>query len=135
MSNGDPQAVPSGSGSDQRRYPVETTTAAVVRDAGAEFQLEELTLDELRPHEILVKVAGAGICHTDIVCRDQWFPVPLPLVLGHEGSGIVEKVGSDVTLVAEGDHVVMSMHSCGVCEFCRTAPPGYCVSHYDSTLR
>jgi len=93
--------------------------------------IEQLELDELRPHEIAVKIAGTGICHTDVVCRDQWFPVPLPLVLGHEGSGVVEAVGSDVTLVQPGDHVVMSIHSCHVCEFCQTAAPGYCVAHYD----
>ena len=110
---------------------METTTAAVVRTPGGRFTVEELTLDSLRPQEILVRVAGAGICHTDLVCRDQWFPVPLPLVLGHEGSGVVEAVGSGVSLVEVGDHVVMSMHSCRSCEFCRTAAPGYCVHHYD----
>ncbi|MEQ8438531.1 MAG: NAD(P)-dependent alcohol dehydrogenase [Ilumatobacter fluminis] len=110
---------------------METTTAAVIRESGGQFQLEDLALDDLRPHEIVVRVAGAGICHTDLICRDQWFPVPLPLVLGHEGSGVVEAVGSEVTRVAEGDRVVMSINSCGHCEFCRTAPPGYCVHHYD----
>jgi aryl-alcohol dehydrogenase len=110
---------------------MQTMTAAVVREAGGPFLLEEVELDDPRPHEVVVRVVGAGICHTDVVCRDQWFPVPLPLVLGHEGSGIVEQVGSEVTLVAPGDHVVMSIHSCGVCEFCRTAAPGYCMNHYD----
>ena len=108
-----------------------STTAAVVRESGGPFLLEELSLDALRGHEIVVKIAGVGICHTDIVCRDQWFPVPLPLVLGHEGAGVVEAVGSEVTLVAPGDHVVMSIDSCRVCEFCRTAAPGYCVEHYN----
>jgi len=106
-------------------------TAAVVRKTGGPFLLEQLELDTLRPHEIIVKVSGTGVCHTDVVCRDQWFPVPLPLVLGHEGSGIVESVGSDVTKVQPGDHVVMSLHSCHICEFCQTAAPGYCESHYD----
>lgn len=109
---------------------MQPTTAAIVREAGGPFLIEDLTLDEPRAHEIVVRVAGVGICHTDIVCRDQWFPVPLPLVLGHEGAGVVEAVGTDVTLVKPGDHVVMSMQSCHVCEFCRTAAPGYCVDHY-----
>ena len=108
-----------------------STTAAVVREPGGPFLIEDLTLDEPRAHEIVVRVAGVGICHTDVVCRDQWFPVPLPLVLGHEGSGVVEAVGKDVTLIKPGDHVVMSIHSCHVCEFCRTAAPGYCVEHYN----
>ena len=76
-----------------------STTAAVVREPGGPFLIEDLTLDEPRAHEIVVRVAGVGICHTDVVCRDQWFPVPLPLVLGHEGSGVVEAVGKDVTLI------------------------------------
>jgi aryl-alcohol dehydrogenase len=106
-------------------------TAAVVREAGGPFLVEELELDEPRPDEVVVKVAAAGICHTDLVVRDQWFPGPLPVVLGHEGAGVVERVGSGVTKVRPGDHVVMSMLSCRACSYCRTAPPGYCVSHYD----
>jgi len=107
------------------------TTAAVVRQSGGPFILEELELDEPRADEIVVKVAATGICHTDVICRDQWFPVPLPVVLGHEGAGVVESIGSGVTLVKPGDHVVMSLLSCRVCEYCRTSAPGYCVSHYD----
>ncbi len=95
--------------------------AAVVRESGGPFIVEEVNLDDPRPDEVLIKVAAAGICHTDIVCRDQWFPVPLPVVLGHEGSGVVQAIGSDVTLVQPGDRVVMSMASCRVCENCRTA--------------
>jgi aryl-alcohol dehydrogenase len=105
--------------------------AAVVREPGGPFLIEDLDLDEPRPDEIVVRVAGAGICHTDLVVRDQWFPVPLPVVLGHEGSGVVERVGSSVTKVQPGDHVVMSMSACRACSYCRTGPPGYCVSHYD----
>jgi aryl-alcohol dehydrogenase len=110
---------------------MQSTTAAVAREAGGDLVIEELELAEPLPHEVVVRVVGVGICHTDIVCRDQWFPVPLPLVLGHEGSGVVERIGSDVTLVEPGDHVVMSLHACGACEFCRTSAPGYCSSHYD----
>ncbi|NOX29159.1 MAG: NAD(P)-dependent alcohol dehydrogenase [Actinobacteria bacterium] len=106
-------------------------TAAVVRKSGGPFVLEQLELEEPRRNEVLVKVVATGVCHTDIVCRDQWFPVPLPVVLGHEGSGVVEAVGEAVSLVKPGDHVVMSMASCRVCEYCRTAPPGYCVDHYN----
>ena len=99
-------------------------TAAVVREAGGPFLVEELELDEPRPDEVVVKVAAAGICHTDLVVRDQWFPVPLPVVLGHEGAGVVERVGSAVTRVRPGDHVVMSMLSCRTCAYLPHGTPG-----------
>jgi aryl-alcohol dehydrogenase len=66
------------------------------------------------------------VCHTDVVCRDQWIPVPVPVVLGHEGAGIVEKVGRSVTRVAPGDHVVMSFDSCGACPSCLAGEASYC---------
>jgi len=58
-------------------------TAAVVEEKGAPFALRELELGELADDEILVEVAASGICHTDLICRDQWIPTPLPAVLGH----------------------------------------------------
>ncbi|MEQ8694528.1 MAG: alcohol dehydrogenase catalytic domain-containing protein [Gammaproteobacteria bacterium] len=68
---------------------------------------------------------GVGVCHTDLVCRDQYFPVPLPCIFGHEGSGIVETVGANVTKVAPGDHVVLNLcHLFNLCHIYRsdTAP-------------
>ncbi len=106
-------------------------TAAVTESKGAPFGLQEVELGELRPDEVLVKVAAAGICHTDLICRDQWYPVPLPAVLGHEGAGIVQKVGSAVTRVAPGDRVGMSFHSCGSCPTCQTGRPSYCHSFFE----
>jgi len=102
------------------------TRAAVVRTQSGPFTIEPITLDEPRDHEVLVRVHGVGVCHTDIVVRDQYFPTPLPAVLGHEGSGVVEKVGSAVTTVEPGDHVVLSYASCGTCENCRQGLPPYC---------
>jgi aryl-alcohol dehydrogenase len=101
-------------------------TAAVTESAGAPFTLQELELGDLRPDEVLVRVAAAGICHTDLIMRDQWYPVPLPAVLGHEGAGVVERVGAAVTLVAPGERVGMSFDSCGHCPTCRTGRPAYC---------
>jgi aryl-alcohol dehydrogenase len=101
-------------------------SAAVTESKGAPFALQELELGELRPDEVLVRVAAAGICHTDLIMRDQWYPVPLPAVLGHEGAGVVERVGSAVTLVAPGERVGMSFDSCGHCPTCRTGRPAYC---------
>jgi aryl-alcohol dehydrogenase len=83
-------------------------TAAVVEEKGGSFALQELELGEPRPDVVLVRVAAAGICHTDLIIRDQWYPVPLPGVLGHEGAGVVEAVGSAVTTENPGDHDGMS---------------------------
>ncbi len=106
-------------------------TAAVTESKGAPFELQELDLGELRADEVLVKVAAAGICHTDLICRDQWYPVPLPAVLGHEGAGVVEQVGAGVTRVAPGDRVGMSFHSCGTCSTCSSGRPSYCHSFFE----
>jgi len=100
--------------------------AAVVREKAGPFRIEELDLDEPREDEVLVRVVGCGICHTDLVARDQYQPAPLPAVFGHEGSGVVEKTGSRVTKVKPGDHVVLSYLSCGVCALCKQGLPTYC---------
>lgn len=101
-------------------------TAAVSRDAGAEFSVEQLELEEPREYEVLVKVVGVGVCHTDLAARDQAMPTALPAVLGHEGAGIVDKVGSGVTSVKPGDHVVLSYTSCDNCSPCKHELRNYC---------
>jgi aryl-alcohol dehydrogenase len=103
--------------------------AAVAREKGAEFAIEELTLDDPRPDEVLVEVSAVGICHTDVAVRDQWLPVPLPAVLGHEGAGVVRAVGAAVTTIAPGDQVVMTYWHCGRCRYCRAGHPAYCDQH------
>jgi aryl-alcohol dehydrogenase len=108
-----------------------TLTAAVTETKGAPFELRELELGELRPDEVLVRVAAAGICHTDLIVRDQWYPVPLPAVLGHEGVGTVERVGDAVTRVKPGDRVAMTFHSCGRCRSCATGRPSYCLQFFE----
>jgi aryl-alcohol dehydrogenase len=85
-----------------------------------------LELDEPRTDEVLVRIVGVGVCHTDLKVRNQTRPVPLPAVLGHEGAGIVEQVGRHVTKVKPGDHVVLSYHSCGTCSNCQQGQPAYC---------
>jgi aryl-alcohol dehydrogenase len=101
-------------------------TVAVTSAKGSPFALQEVDLGELAPDEVLVRVAASGICHTDLICRDQWYPVPLPQVLGHEGAGVVEAVGSAVTKVARGDRVGMTFDSCGTCPTCAQGRPSYC---------
>jgi len=107
-----------------------TINAAVVREKGGAFVIERIDLDDPRDNEVLVRISGVGMCHTDLVVRDQYFPTPLPAVLGHEGSGIVEKIGAAVTKVAVGDHVVLSFGSCGVCANCQSGRYGYCPDLY-----
>jgi aryl-alcohol dehydrogenase len=101
-------------------------TAAVTEEKSGPFVLQELELGELAGDEVLVEVAAAGICHTDLIVRDQWLPTPLPAVLGHEGAGVVRAVGSAVTNVATGDRVGMSFNSCGTCPTCLRAHSTYC---------
>jgi aryl-alcohol dehydrogenase len=100
--------------------------AAVTESKSAPFVVQELELGDLRPDEVLVEVAAAGICHTDLICRDQWLPVPLPAVLGHEGAGVVIAIGSAVTEVVAGDRVGMTFNSCGHCRTCLRGKSTYC---------
>ncbi|WP_433359379.1 NAD(P)-dependent alcohol dehydrogenase [Streptosporangium sp. CA-115845] len=100
-------------------------TAAVLEAPGGSFALRETELEEPRPDEVLVRVSSTGICGTDLEFATFF---PTPAVLGHEGAGIVERVGSRVTSVAPGDHVAMSFTSCGACPLCLTGSPAYCRS-------
>ena len=100
--------------------------AAVVREPGGEFAMEEVEVEAPRADEVLVRNVACGICHTDVAVRNQDVKLPLPMVLGHEGSGIVEAVGSAVTHVKTGDHVVLSCDSCGHCRACHEGLPTYC---------
>lgn len=109
---------------------VKTILAAVVREKSGPFKLEPVQLEDPRDDEVLVDIHATGVCHTDIVVRDQYFPVPLPAVLGHEGAGVVVSVGKSVTKVVPGDHVVLSFASCGQCTNCRRGLYGYCNELY-----
>lgn len=100
--------------------------AAVVREKGGPFSVESLTLDGPRRDEVLVRVVATGMCHTDMLARDQAYPVPHPIVLGHEGAGIVESVGADVAKVAPGDSVVLTFLTCGRCKPCRLGRMAHC---------
>jgi aryl-alcohol dehydrogenase len=100
--------------------------AAIVREPHGAFTLEAVEIEAPRPGEVLVRIAGVGLCHTDLVARDQFIPIPLPAVLGHEGSGIVVAVGEGVTKVQPGDSVVLGFASCGHCARCTEHLPSYC---------
>lgn len=100
--------------------------AAVVRAKGGPWSLETVELDEPRDDEALVRVVATGVCHTDLSIRDQYLPLRMPIVLGHEGAGVVERVGARVTAVQPGDHVVLAPMSCGQCHNCQTGLQVYC---------
>src|SRR4051812_46882945 len=108
--------------------------AAVVDEPGGPFNLAELELEEPRDHEVLIRIVATGICHSDLAVRDGDLPLPTPVVLGHEGSGVVERVGSAVTRVAAGDHVVITFASCGTCKMCAKGHPGYCLRFAELNL-
>lgn len=102
------------------------TTAAVLRAPDGPYTIEPLTLRDLRADEVLVRIVGVGMCHTDVLPRAEGFIAAPPIVPGHEGSGVVERVGTAVTDIAPGDHVVLSFDSCGACGACTTGRPAYC---------
>jgi aryl-alcohol dehydrogenase len=105
--------------------------AAFVMERGGPFQLRGAELEAPKGNEIRVKIAATGICHTDVIIRDQFYPTPLPAVLGHEGAGVVESVGPDVRTIKSGDHVLLSFASCGTCPSCQGGKTSYCWHHME----
>ncbi len=103
-------------------------SAAIIESQGGKFVLDTVDIEDPRDGEVLVKIAAAGMCHTDLSVRDQYMPTPLPAVLGHEGAGVVEKVGRGVTAVKPGDKVVLSFSYCGSCPSCMKGHQAYCPS-------
>jgi aryl-alcohol dehydrogenase len=102
--------------------------AAVVREPGGDFTIETIEVEAPRAGEVRVRIAGVGLCHTDLIFRDQFAPFALPGVLGHEGSGVIEAIGEGVEGLAVGDAVVVGFSSCGACPRCDEHLPSYCQS-------
>src|SRR6185437_8934079 len=103
------------------------TKAAVIYEPGQRLQIEELDLDGPREGEVLIRYTHAGVCHSDIHVVHGHLKARLPMVLGHEGAGIIEEVGPGVTRVQAGDHVVLSfLPNCGVCRYCATGRQSIC---------
>lgn len=103
-----------------------TAKAAVLAATGAPLVLREVELPALGPDDVLVQLVGAGICHTDLSAIDGVVPVPHPVVLGHEGAGVVVECGTSDASLAVGDHVVLSFDACRACAPCSHGLPGYC---------
>ena len=103
-------------------------TAAVLRSTDGPYGLETVQLRDPGPDEVLVRIVGAGMCHTDVVPREELSFSPPPIITGHEGAGVVEAVGADVEGIAVGDHVVLTFDSCGNCAACAAGRPAACES-------
>src|SRR5580765_5159286 len=103
------------------------TKAAVVYEPGKRIEIEELDLDGPKDGEVLIRYTHAGLCHSDIHIAHGDLPARLPMVLGHEGAGIIEEIGPGVTRGKPGDHVVLSfIPNCGVCRYCATGRQSIC---------
>jgi aryl-alcohol dehydrogenase len=113
---------------------VHNIKAAVLRKRGVPLKIESLELEGPRDDEVLVRIVASGICHTDISFRDDWDASDTPVVLGHEGAGIVEQVGKSVKSVERGDHVVLSYQSCGHCRQCGSGHPTDCEFFYEANF-
>jgi S-(hydroxymethyl)glutathione dehydrogenase/alcohol dehydrogenase len=104
--------------------------AAVFEGVGELLVIDEIGIGDPRPGEVLVRIAHCGVCHSDLSIMDGSFPAALPIVLGHEATGVVEEIGSGVTGVTPGDHVVLTpLPSCGHCYFCARRQPTLCAKH------
>jgi aryl-alcohol dehydrogenase len=106
-----------------------TTRAAVAVSGQDTYRIDQITVDDPQGHEVLVRVVAAGLCHTDASMQGALGAFGISeMVLGHEGAGVVEKVGPQVTRIKPGDHVLMTFNSCGLCSACLSGHPGYCHS-------
>ncbi|MAO95699.1 MAG: alcohol dehydrogenase [Citromicrobium sp.] len=102
--------------------------AAILEKPGEPMVIGEITLAEPAPHEVLIDTKACGLCHSDLHFIDGAYPHALPLVPGHEAAGLVRAVGSEVTMVKPGDHVVSCLSAfCGQCEFCVTGRMALCL--------
>ena len=98
--------------------------AAVLYGVGQPLVIEDIQVDEPRAGEVLVKTSASGVCHSDLHFMEGSYPTIMPIVLGHESAGVVEKVGEGVTKVKPGDRVVVAfVTSCGHCDNCVVGKP------------
>ena len=101
--------------------------AAVLHGPGADLVVEDVVLDGPGPDEVRVRIVAAGVCHSDVMTATGAMPHPLPVVLGHEGAGVVEQVGSEVQRLRPGEHVILHWSpSCGECRLCRLGRSNLC---------
>ncbi len=103
--------------------------AAVLNEQPGKLEIEDLLVDNPGPNEVLIRVVGAGLCHSDLHFMEASYPTKVPCVAGHESAGVVEAVGSEVTYCTPGDHVVTCLSVfCGQCRLCLSGRPHLCVN-------
>jgi aryl-alcohol dehydrogenase len=102
------------------------TTVALVESPGQPFTLAEVELEGPRADEVRVRIVATGLCHSDVTIRNMLPAEMFPNVFGHEGAGVVEEVGADVSGIEVGDHVVLSLRSCRTCAQCSAGYYGFC---------
>jgi len=103
--------------------------AAVLREVGKPLAIEDVKINKPKAHEVLIRTAAAGVCHSDLHFIEGLYRYPMPVVLGHESAGVVEQVGSEVRSVKPGDHVITCLSAfCGRCEHCLTGHMSRCQS-------
>jgi S-(hydroxymethyl)mycothiol dehydrogenase len=114
-----------------------TARAAILAAPGEDVRIEEITLDDPGPDEAVVRIAASGVCHTDLhVKRSGGWGLPFPILLGHEGAGVIEEVGPNVTDVAPGDRVVIAWRApCGRCPHCLRGDVRRCEKHLRAKWR
>ena len=105
--------------------------AAILNNPESDFKIDDVTLAELADNEVLVEIKACGICHMDIEAKSF---MPMPMVLGHEGAGIVVETGKNVSSVKPGDHVILSYAACGECTQCDDHQPYHCSNSWEVTF-
>ncbi|MFF5818048.1 NAD(P)-dependent alcohol dehydrogenase [Lysinibacillus capsici] len=105
--------------------------SAVVQGSGHPIIVKDVNLSDPKNDEVLIRVVGSGLCHTDLAVKSGRIHSHYPVALGHEGAGIIEKVGSGITEFAPGDHVVVSFPYCDRCKNCLTGHPASCNSAFE----
>ena len=107
---------------------------AVLRSSDGTYELEDLNIRQPQAGELLIRIVGVGMCHTDLLPRRSDYTAALPIVTGHEGSGVVEEVGPGTEGYEIGDHVVLSFDACRTCTNCISAHPAYCDTFFARNL-
>jgi aryl-alcohol dehydrogenase len=116
---------------DRKVYKIQ---AAVLRKKGGPLKIETIKMEGPRDDEVLVRLVASGICRTDIDFCEDWDEADGAVVLGHEGAGVIERIGKNVKSVKTGDHVVLSYQSCGQCRQCRSGRPAHCKRFYEANF-
>ena len=110
---------------------------AIARTPGAPVSIEEFTIDDPGPNEVLVRILASGVCHTDLGVKSGTYGSDgFPFLMGHEGAGVIEAVGPGVTRHKPGDHVILAWRApCGECRFCRAGKPNFCSASLNAEKR